>query len=160
MNKAETYEFLRAKNIPFETVEHEAVFNMEEMSKISLPHPEADAKNLFVRDDKHLNFYLITVRGDKRVNLKEFRKANGTRPLTFASETELFEILRLTPGSVTPLGLLSDDERKVKFYIDSDLAKGLVGVHPNENTATVFLKTEDLTKLIKEHGNETYIVEI
>lgn len=160
MNKAETYEFLRAKNIPFETVEHEAVFNMEEMSKISLPHPEADAKNLFVRDDKHLNFYLITVRGDKRVNLKEFRKANGTRPLTFASETELFEILRLTPGSVTPLGLLSDDERKVKFYIDSDLAKGLVGVHPNENTATVFLKTEDLTKLIKEHGNETYTVEI
>lgn len=160
MNKAETYEFLRAKNIPFETVEHEAVFNMEEMSKISLPHPEADAKNLFVRDDKHLNFYLITVRGDKRVNLKEFRKANDTRPLTFASETELFEILRLTPGSVTPLGLLSDDERKVKFYIDSDLVKGLVGVHPNENTATVFLKTEDLTKLIKEHGNETYIVEI
>ena len=160
MNKAETYEFLRAKNIPFETVEHEAVFNMEEMSKISLPHPEADAKNLFVRDDKHLNFYLITVRGDKRVNLKEFRKANGTRPLTFASETELFEILRLTPGSVTPLGLLSDDERKVKFYIDSGLAKGLVGVHPNENTATVFLKTEDLTKLIKEHGNETYTVEI
>lgn len=160
MNKAETYEFLRAKNIPFETVEHEAVFNMEEMSKISLPHPEADAKNLFVRDDKHLNFYLITVRGDKRVNLKEFRKANGTRPLTFASETELFEILRLTPGSVTPLGLLSDDERKVKFYIDSDLVKGLVGVHQNENTATVFLKTEDLTKLIKEHGNETYTVEI
>ena len=160
MNKTETYEFLRAKNIPFETVEHEAVFNMEEMSKISLPHPEADAKNLFVRDDKHLNFYLITVRSDKRVNLKEFRKANGTRPLTFASETELFEILRLTPGSVTPLGLLSDDERKVKFYIDSDLAKGLVGVHPNENTATVFLKTEDLTKLIKEHGNETYTVEI
>lgn len=160
MNKAETYEFLRAKNIPFETVEHEAVFNMEEMSKISLPHPEADAKNLFVRDDKPLNFYLITVRGDKRVNLKEFRKANGTRPLTFASETELFEILRLTPGSVTPLGLLSDDERKVKFYIDSDLSKGLVGVHPNENTATVFLKTEDLTKLIKEHGNETYTVEI
>lgn len=160
MNKAETYEFLRAKNIPFETVEHEAVFNMEEMSKISLPHPEADAKNLFVRDDKHLNFYLITVRGDKRVNLKEFRKANGTRPLTFASETELFEILRLTLGSVTPLGLLSDDERKVKFYIDSDLVKGLVGVHPNENTATVFLKTEDLTKLIKEHGNETYTVEI
>ena len=160
MNKTETYEFLRAKNIPFETVEHEAVFNMEEMSKINLPHPEADAKNLFVRDDKHLNFYLITVRGDKRVNLKEFRKANGTRPLTFASETELFEILRLTPGSVTPLGLLSDDERKVKFYIDSDLAKGLVGVHPNENTATIFLKTEDLIGLIKEHGNETYTVEI
>ena len=160
MNKTETYEFLREKNIPFETVEHEAVFNMEEMSKINLPHPEADAKNLFVRDDKHLNFYLITVRGDKRVNLKEFRKANGTRPLTFASETELFEILRLTPGSVTPLGLLADDERKVKFYIDSDLANGLVGVHPNENTATIFLKTEDLIGLIKEHGNETYTVEI
>lgn len=160
MNKTETYGFLRAKNIPFETVEHAAVFNMEEMSKIDLPHPEADAKNLFVRDDKHRNFYLITVRGDKRVDLKEFRKANGLRPLTFASGEELFENLRLTPGSVTPLGLLSDEERKVQLYLDRDLAAGLIGVHPNENTATVFLKTEDLIGLIKEHGNEVYTVEI
>ena len=82
------------------------------------------------------------------------------RPLTFASEEELFALLKLTPGSVTPLGLLSDGERKVKLYIDSDLAAGLIGVHPNENTATVFLKTEDLIGLIKEHGNEVYTVEI
>ena len=112
MNKQEIYEYLKAKNIPFEVTEHKAVYNMAEMSEVSLPYPEADAKNLFVRDDKKQNYYLITLKGDKRADLKEFRHKNGTRPLSFASESELKEFLHLEPGSVTPLGALNDDARK------------------------------------------------
>ena len=159
MNKAETYGFLRAKNIPFETVELRKNMGGKAVAAAKAVN-YSGAGTIEFLVDKHRNFYLITVRGDKRVNLKEFRKANGLRPLTFASGEELFEILRLTPGSVTPLGLLSDEERKVKLYIDRDLAAGLIGVHPNENTATIFLKTEDLIGLIKEHGNEVYTFEI
>lgn len=47
---------------------------MEELENIDLPYPEADGKNLFVRDDKKRNYYLITVKGNKKLNLKEFRK--------------------------------------------------------------------------------------
>ena len=160
MNKQETYAFLDSRGINYEVTEHPAVFNMAEMAQIELPHPEADAKNLFLRDDKRLNYYLITVRGDKRVDMKKFRRDNGTRPLTFASPEELSAILSLTPGSVTPLGLLNDGERRVKLYIDSDLfsASGLVGVHPNDNTATVWMKTDDLERLVREHGNEVFRV--
>ncbi len=160
MNKQETYAFLDSRGIKYEVTEHPAVFNMAEMAQIELPHPEADAKNLFLRDDKRLNYYLITVRGDKRVDVKKFRRDNGTRPLTFASPEELSAILSLTPGSVTPLGLLNDGERRVKLYIDSDLfsASGLVGVHPNDNTATVWMKTDDLERLVREHGNEVFRV--
>ena len=60
------------------------------------------------------NYYLITVKGDKRVDLKEFRKKNNTRPLRFASENDLMDILGLIPGAVTPLGILNDEERKVQ----------------------------------------------
>ena len=74
MNKDEIYEYLRNKNIWFEITEHKAVYNMEELSEVNLPYPEADAKNLFVRDDKKRNYYLITVKGDKRVDLKAFRR--------------------------------------------------------------------------------------
>ena len=133
---------------------------MEELDAVELPYPDCDAKNLFVRDDKKRNYYLITVRGDKRVDLKEFRKKHGLRNLSFASADDLMSIMKLIPGAVSPLGLLSDEERKVTLYLDAAFGNGPVGVHPNDNTATVWLKAADLVKVIQEHGNPVNIVEI
>ena len=162
MNKQEIYDFIKSKNIWYEVTEHKAVFNMDELSEIEIPYPEYDAKNLFVRDDKKRNYYLITVKGNKRVNLKEFRNNNGTRPLSFASEQDLMSIMNLIAGSVTPLGLLNDNELKVIFYLDKDFLNGkqIIGVHPNDNTATLWLKVTDLTDIIQEHGNQVNIVEL
>lgn len=162
MNKQEIYDLIKSKNIWYEITEHKAVFNMNELSEIEMPYPEYDAKNLFVRDDKKRNYYLITVKGDKRVDLKEFRRQNNTRPLSFASEQELMSIMNLIAGSVTPLGLLNDKELKVTFCLDKDFLNGkqIIGIHPNENTATLWLKAEDLISIIKEHGNEVNIVEL
>ena len=162
MNKQEIYDFIKNKNIWYEITEHKAVFNMDELSEIEIPYPEYDAKNLFVRDDKKRNYYLITVKGNKRVNLKEFRNNNGTRPLSFASEQDLMSIMSLIAGSVTPLGLLNDNGLKVIFYLDKDFLndKKIIGVHPNDNTATLWLKVEDLIDIIKEHGNQVNVVEL
>lgn len=154
MNKEETYRYLSEHGIKFEKTEHEAVFSMSEVGDVELPYPDRDAKNLFVRDDKKKNYCLITVMGNKRVNLKEFRKVHGLRPLSFASAEELMEILGLTPGSVTPLGLINDKENRVKLYIDSAFKGGLIGIHPNDNTATVWLDAGDLAALISDCGNE------
>ena len=137
MNKQEIYNYLTKKNIKYEITEHKAVYNMEELAEVKLPHPEADAKNLFVRDDKRQNYYLITIKGEKE---------------------ELSEILGLIPGAVTPLGLLNDKNHRVKFYLDKDFEDmDFIGVHPNDNTATVWLNPADLIKLLKENGSETYI---
>ncbi len=162
MDKQEVYNLLERKNIWHEVTEHRAVYNMAELSEIDIPYPEADAKNLFVRDDKKRNYYLITVKGNKRVDLKEFRKRNHTRPLSFASENDLMDIMGLAPGSVTPLGVLNDRGFKVKVFIDRSFmdTPGLIGVHPNDNTATVWLKTEDMVSLIEEHGNQVELVQI
>lgn len=162
MNKQEVYDYLKNRNIWYEITEHKAVYNMEELAEVELPYPEADAKNLFVRDDKKRSYYLITVPGGKRVNLKEFRRNNGTRPLSFASEEELKERLHLQPGAVTPLGLLNDETRSVQFFLDKAFLEepGLIGVHPNDNTATVWLKTRDLLQIIEDHGSQAYPVEI
>ena len=56
MNKQKIYDFLHSQNIPFEITEHKAVYNMAELAEIPLPHPEADAKNLFIRDDKRRSY--------------------------------------------------------------------------------------------------------
>lgn len=160
LGKQETIEYLRARGVSFEITEHGAVWNMEELSHIELPHPEADAKNLFVRDDKKRNYYLITVPGDKRVDLKEFRRQQGTRPLSFASDDDLARYLGLFPGAVMPLGALNDETRSVKVFIDRAFAGGLVGVHPNDNTATLWLKTEDLVRVLQAHGTEVVVTDI
>lgn len=160
MNKNEVYHYLNSRKIGYEVTEHKAVYSMDEISLVDLPYPEADAKNIFVRDDKKRNYYLITIKGNKKVNLKEFREKNNTRPLSFASETDLMDIMGLTTGSVTPLGILNDKECKVQFFIDKEFiySNSLIGVHPNDNTATVWLKTEDLINIIKEHGNTINII--
>lgn len=152
---------LRERGIRFEAVEHKAVYNMDDLKDVDLPYPERDAKNLFLRDDKKRNFYLVTVAPDKRVDLKRFRQEHGTRPLSFAPEKYLREILGLEPGAVTPLGLLNDEERQVRLFLDKAFFEGpaLIGVHPNDNTATVYLKTEDLVRIVKEHGNEVEITD-
>lgn len=160
MNKEEIYAFLEKNSIEFEAVEHKAVFNMDELGTIELPHPEWEAKNLFVRDDKKRNYYLITVKGMKRVDLKDFRRKHGLKALSFASADDLLEIMKLTPGSVTPLGLLNDSERRVKFYLDAEFEGGMMGVHPNDNTATVYMKAADVLRLIIEHGSEAEMAEI
>lgn len=162
MNKEEIYKLIKEKGYWHEITEHKAVFTMDEVNDIYVPYPEYDAKNLFVRDDKKRNYYLITVKGNKKVDLKEFRKNNNTRPLSFASENDLMTILNLIPGSVTPLGLLNDQELKVSFYLDKEFLTGkeIIGVHPNDNTATLWLKVEDLITLIKDHGNEVTIINL
>lgn len=160
MNKQDIYELLQSRSIWHEVTEHGAVYNMEDLAQIALPYPEADAKNLFVRDDKKRNYYLITTTAHKRVDLKEFRNKYGTAKLSFASAEDLMAILDLFPGAVTPLGLLNDEEKRVIFYLDKAFENGLIGVHPNDNTATVWLKTADLIALLRESGHQVLVVEI
>ena len=136
------------------------MYNMGELDSLDLPYPEGDAKNLFVRDDKKKNYYLITVKGDKRVNLKDFRKAHGLRPLSFASPEDLKKYMDLTPGAVTPLGLLNVEGAPITMYLDAEFKDSIIGIHPNENTATVWLQGDDLVMLLRENGCEVKIVEI
>lgn len=158
MDKQQTLEFLKQKGISFELIEHEAVNTVEQAHRLCLPHKEAHAKNLFLRDEKKKKYYLLTLKEERQIDLKEFRKEYGTRPLSFASAEDLMKILRLLPGSVTPLGLINDEQHIVHFFLDRDFLGGLVAAHPMENTATVFLKAEDLVALIRKNGNDVTLL--
>ena len=157
MTRLELLQLLDEKGIEYEITEHVPVFTIEEMFEAKLPFPEIIAKNLFIRDDKKRNYYLITVNEERKINLKEFQEQFGTRKLSFASENDLMSIMGLTKGSVTPFGLLNDDEKKVKFFIGEEFIHGKLGIHPLENTATVWMKTTDLIEMIKEHGNSVVV---
>ena len=147
MNKEETIGYLKKENIDFTVIEHPAVFTVAQADRLSLPHKEAHAKNLFIRDEKN------------KINpLIELRRRFGTKPLSFASSDDLERILGVKPGSVSALALLNDKEHAVHFFIDSEFQGGLVAAHPMENTATVFIRTDDLIYLVRKNGNDVTLL--
>ena len=158
--KAELYDLLDRRGIPCEVVEHPAVYTMEELAALHLPGQERVVKNLFLRDDKKRNYYLVSMAGNKTADLKALRRNIPSRPLSFAGPEELMRLLHLEPGHVTPLAALNDESRTVTVVLDRDLEGRTVGVHPMENTATVFLALEDVKKLIGEHGNPVVLCNI
>jgi Ala-tRNA(Pro) deacylase len=144
-------DLLKRLGIGFKIVEHTAVFTVDDLAALDLADFESVAKNLFVRDDKKRNYYLIVVRHEKSVDLKAVSEKIGSRKLSFASENDLTSILGLQTGAVSPFGVLNDKENRVNVIFDKAFDGALIGVHPNENTATVFLETADLAAAIKQH---------
>lgn len=156
----EVCKLLNTMGIDFKLVQHKAVYTIDEMLELNLPDADAVAKNLFLRDDKKHNYYLLVVQQEKKVALKTLKERIASRPLSFASENDLHSILGLFKGSVTPLGVINDEERKVKVIIDQAFRDRLIGIHPNENIATVWLRVTDLVNVIEQHGNTVEFVEI
>ncbi len=155
MTKEEVYEKLNELNIKYRVVNHKAVFTMEDVINENIEPFENIVKNIFIRDDKKINYYLVLVSHNKKVNLKELRNKLNSRPLTFASEEDLYKYLGLTKGSVSPLGILNDKDHIVSIIIDEDIKNiSEIGVHPNINTATVFLKPKDLEIIFKNNKYE------
>ena len=159
--KTETLTYLDELGIPYELVEHGAVYTMEGMSELGIPFADEVVKNLFLHDDKHRAYYLAVMPGTKRANLRALRTALGSRPLSFASEEELEAVFGLHAGAVTPLGVLNDAERRCEVVLDEELRgwPGL-GVHPCDNTATIRIAPVDLLRVLDEHGTAHRFVEM
>ena len=154
MDRAQIEALLDRRQVDYHVAEHPAALTIGDMQKFHLDGSEGIVKNLFLRDDKKKNYYLVVVRQEKTVNLKALRRELGTRPLSFASEADLERRLGLHKGEVTPMGILNDTDRVVQVVFDKDvLEQDRLGVHPNTNTATLFLAPAELWALLEEHGN-------
>lgn len=136
------------------------IYTIEEIDALQLNNVNCIAKNLFIRDDEKRQYFLLTVQKEKHTNLKQLQARPGTRRLSFASETDLGNILNLTKGEVTPFGVLNDQEHRVTVLFDTAFQGKLIGIHPNANTATVWLEADDLFRLIAQHGNAVQWIEI
>lgn len=145
---------LESAAIKYEVTEHRPIYTVEEGEALKLPHPEAIARTLFLCDDKHQNFWLVTLPKDKKLDLKDLRAQLGSRRLTFAAAEELDAMLNLPPGSVTPLGALNDAEGRVPVIIDSAFKENLIGVPLLTNTATIWLNGADLALMLTQQGHK------
>lgn len=147
--KQRIYDILDKLGIKYEVVEHEPVHTMEDMDRLGLPKKGILCKNLFLRDTKGKRHFLITADEKSKVDLKSLARQLETSNVSFASAERLEKYLKLKQGSVTPLGLINDKEHAVEFFIDRSLLKAKsIGVHPCDNTATIFLSYQDLDKFL------------
>ncbi len=128
-------------NISYKVYNHEPAFTVEESGYLHDMIPGAHSKNLFLKDKKQ-NLFLVSVLDHKRVDLKSLSKTLGQGGLSFASAQQLLDLMHLTPGSVTPYGLLHDTEHKITYVLDKDfLSHDLVNFHPLRNDMTISVTT-------------------
>lgn len=152
-DKEEIIELLKERNIKFEYMEHKAVSSIEEIENAGIQNSEQIAVNLFLTDRKKENFYLIVINSTKRSDLKEIREKIGSKRLSFASSEDLMKYFNITPGSVSLFGALNDKYNIVKIYIDDFYKDKIIGVHPNDNTASVWMNIKDLVSIVEESGS-------
>ena len=160
MDKKGIYALLDKACIAYESYDHPGVYTMEELFNQSIPHRERIVKSLFLRDDKKRNYYLVTLAGHKTVDLKGLSERIPSRKLSFSSEEKLWELLRLKKGHVTPMAVLNNEAKNVIVVFDKELLGEKIGVHPLENTATLFLAFEDVKRLIEAHGNSVVMCDL
>jgi Ala-tRNA(Pro) deacylase len=163
------FNFLKAQNIVYRLFKHQPVFTIHDKpiitevdgavaSNATIPRPHF--KTLFLKD-KNGAFFLVSVIEDKRVDLNVLSKTLGCGRFSFGKAEELLELLRLTPGSVTPFGLLFDRENKITFVLDEDtLNYPYVSFHPLRNDMTVVMTTEDFTVCMEKLGHKPLIAKI
>ena len=160
-NEKKVYEVLKKLNINFEKRDHQAVFTCEEANEFTGDMKGVHTKNLFLRNNKGNNHYLVVTKDSKTLNIKDFEKKIGEKNMSFASKERLLKYLGLTPGGVSIFGLINDETNSVKLIFDSSILENeYINSHPNVNTTTLNLTVVDLMKFIKWSGNEVEFLDI
>ena len=139
--------------------EHPAVFTCEEADKYWINTAAAHTKNLFLKTEKPPHkYFLYILECKKRADLKQLAVKLKTGRLTFGKDEELKHILGLTPGSVSPFGLINDKNHLVTVLINQSLINySQLLFHPNTNTATLEISKEDFLKFL-QHTSHTPII--
>lgn len=150
------YDMLDELGVSYQRVDHEAAFTMEACEEIDKVLQAMTCKNLFLCNRQKTKYYLLLIPGDKVFKTKELSKQIGSARLSFGSPEAMEEMLGVTPGSATIMGLMNDPEHKVQLLVDEDVLKEEeFGCHPCVNTSSLRLKTADVFGKVLEHfGHE------
>lgn len=148
--------------VAYRMISHAPLFHMDECAAAGERLGAVVCKNYFLTTKNHRTHCLCVVRPEARLRTADVSKQAGTARLSFAGEDELEQLLRTKPGSVSPLGLLFDEECRVRLLIDRALlAEARLAFHPCDNTRTLAIATADLLgRFLPAVGHDFTPVEI
>src|SRR5215208_5851994 len=161
MNEDAVYARLAALGISYERHEHPPAASVEDAEKHWVGIDATHCKNLFLRNQKGNRHYLVVLIASKKADLRAVADQIGDGKLSFASPERLMTHLGLTPGSVSPFGLINDRDHSVHVALDRDFqAAARLAFHPNINTATFTVACTDFKKFLDACGNTVQHVSI
>ena len=146
--------------IKYSMVDHPAAETTEQADKYIEGYEGARTKTMFLHDKKKRHYMLI-MDDAKRLDFKEFQELTGTKRISMAKPEEIEEELGLEPGIISPFGLMNNEAKDVKVYVDQMvLDEPIWTFHPNENTHTIFLDNKDVLRFINEHGFDYEVIDL
>jgi len=157
----ELFAFLDELGVSVTTVTHPPLFTVADSQALRGEIEGGHTKNLFLKDKKD-NYFLVTVGEDAAVDLKSIhQKIGAASRVSFGKPEALLDLLGVTPGAVTALGVINDVGGKVKMVIDSALLEHpVINVHPLTNAATTSIARDDLLLFLRATGHEPAILKV
>src|SRR5262245_29038957 len=157
----ELFAFFDELGIGVRTITHPPLFTVADSQTLRGEIDGGHTKNLFLKDKKD-NYFLVTAGEDAKIDLKSIhQKIGAASRVSFGKPEALLELLGVTPGAVTPLGVINDAESKVKMVIDSALLEHpVINVHPLNNAATSSIARDDLLLFLRATGHEPAILKV
>ncbi len=153
-NRKKVLDKLKELGIGYDIYEHPPLDTIEIAQQYWKDIDATHCKNLFFRNHKGNRHYLCIIKDTTPFNLKPLEKQLKQGKLSFGSEKRLEKYLGVKPGSVSPFGLINDQEQHVHLFIDQQLKESeKVSYHPNDNTASLVISFDDLIRFIETMGN-------
>jgi Ala-tRNA(Pro) deacylase len=151
---------LDALGLAHETVEHEALYTVEQSRALRGDLAGGHIKNLFLRDKKR-RMWLVTVLENREMDLKALRHRIGAQGnLSFGNAELLMQHLGIIPGAVTPFSVINDREGNVTMVLDKALTEiDPVNAHPLRNDRTTAIAPGDMVRFLEAENHAPLILD-
>jgi len=157
----ELYRLLEMLSIDFEYHEHPPLSTIEEARIHWKDYNSGKCKNIFFRNHKGNKHYLVILEHLRQLDIHDLEKRLLQGKLTFSSDQRLKKYLGVEPGSVSPFGLINDEEKNVHLFIDEKLKEyDRLAFHPNVNTASIIVSKSDFLKFLENTGNSYEFIKL
>ena len=170
--RQQVYGLFDKLGIPYRIFEHVPIFSAADRIAQGVEVEGVICKNLFLRNKDKTRYYLYTLPIDKRADLIALQHLLGDTRLSFGGPEALWERLHITPGSVSLLNIIGEriaaeeggfvSPPAIKFLIDADTLSAVpgIGLHPNDNAATIVFKADQIPVLLERFGADFEFVEM
>lgn len=159
--RAKVFDFLATHQIEYSTYDHPEAPTIEIARQYWHADGSKHCKNLFFRNHKGNRHYLVVFDSEKELAIRDLEQRLHQGKLSFASEARMEKYLGLRPGSVSPFGLINDEQNHVHLFLDANLLNyPSLSFHPNDNTATVVISQEMFARYLKAAGNSYEYLEL
>jgi len=156
------YDLLDSLGIKYQSVCHAPAYTMEECEVVEHELGAPICKNLFLCNRQQTDYYLLLLPGDKVFKTKFLSAPLGCARLSFAGAEAMEGLLKIKPGSVSPMGLMNDTDLRISLVIDREVLSTVdLGCHPCVNSSTLRMSWADfLNKFLPAVHHDYTIVDL